>query len=1021
MIKKKSLYQGLDKIKPLIEDSSIDSPNYFRLKDVPILLTGGKNLIKVRLNNNFLELGSDIKFEILDFNGDPIHSEFTKYVAKDGESHVISIYIYNDTPSGLATMYMTGVAKYFPDGRRVSSDYSNVYNVLWKRSVLVASDKRNSTEILFDPEKFPSASIQEVVSPYLNRTFPTGTEIVTFGLGQVKYQLLQEAPTLYLEGAQFSASMVGGTLTVTTPTNPQPTPENGTVSNATYTTKIKKVLNTNNLLLSKAYTVDLNESAVKKHTYNQFDLSNYSITYKDTPTYTATQNSMSYASITLSDIEPITGDVYRVKTFRQSPGVISTWQLVDDNILESSEMLVDTTALNINKRTGLFLDASVVNQYWNIDNSDNSISPPPSMSYHIDPLNDSLKVNTTEIPDREAVRLFTTQSFDFYQKGDYVLQFDAYAEQTGSASKINIFLSGSGFDYDGTEKIKGKKIGFLNPGTSTTRYDDHQIEFEADADGKGTVIFEIEKGTWYLSEVSVKSGEETGYNPNSTTITIPIETQMLGDKLDFKFEYFDYENNQASHVTYLKDQSFVGGNTYIDGANNLLTGSMYIGREFGKGLEQSGRSSGMIRSTGYLGFTSASKGTGPAGWMMWSGSAIKDIAPGEYGGVGLDLHGGQATLGNIGASPGVLQFRTDNRQLFIKGEIRTRFDDGRTMNPPQNLPKRFILSDQTNTFRFYETGSLLTQPIVEVGSPFVTPYYLPNQEFTQSGINIVQPSEYEGHPGVQGNSVAGVVIRTERTGSGGGGIEDVNVGEVIHTPTSKTWFINSGSAGSIAFDQMKVYRADDTAIAHSTYISGSKASIAYDILSEGTNAVGINIHQTKGTGTAAAIDIVQASAGTTVYGVKVGSLSGTTRYSFYHNQIPGSGGEILNLPTYSNIITSTVRDLQIDVTGEFGYVSSDKRLKNNINPIPNSLEIVKNLNGVFFKWNETPNQEMRDIGLIAQNVQQHIPELVFENEQNGYLGVHYRKIPALLIEAIKEQQEIIEDLQTRIERLEHKL
>jgi uncharacterized protein YaiE (UPF0345 family) len=220
---------------------------------------------------------------------------------------------------------------------------------------------------------------------------------------------------------------------------------------------------------------------------------------------------------------------------------------------------------------------------------------------------------------------------------------------------------------------------------------------------------------------------------------------------------------------------------------------------------------------------------------------------------------------------------------------------------------------------------------------------------------------------------------------------------------------------------MKVYRADDTAIAHSTYISGSKASIAYDILSEGTNAVGINIHQTKGTGTAAAIDIVQASAGTTVYGVKVGSLSGTTRYSFYHNQIPGSGGEILNLPTYSNIITSTVRDLQIDVTGEFGYVSSDKRLKNNINPIPNSLEIVKNLNGVFFKWNETPNQEMRDIGLIAQNVQQHIPELVFENEQNGYLGVHYRKIPALLIEAIKEQQEIIEDLQTRIERLEHKL
>lgn len=1030
MIKKQSLYQGLDQFEALIQDTSADSPTYFRLKDVPELLTGGKNLIKIRLNNNFLKIGSDIKIEVLDFNGNPIYTEFTKCTGKDGESHVVSFYVYDDTPPGPATIYIVGVAATYPDGRSVEKEYSDSYNIKWSKTLLVAPDKRNSTEILFDPEKLPSASIQEVVSPYLNRTFPTGNENVVFNTGQVKYQLLQGKPTLLLEGAQFSSSMVDGTLTVTAPNNPQPSPQEGTVNNATYTTTVKKVLNTNNVLLASPYTVDLNNSSVKQHTYNSFDASSYTLSYKDTPTFVATQNSMSYAQITLNDIEPATGDVYRVKTFRKSPGVVSTWQLVDDNILESSEMLVDNTALNINKRTGLFEDASIVNNYWNIDNTDNSISPVPSRSFVTTPLNNSLKVNTTEIPDNETIRLVSTQSLDFYEKGDYVLQFDAYTEQTGSTSKVNIYLSGSAFNYDGTKKISGKKIGFLNPQSETTRYDDYQIQFEADSDGKGTVIFEIEKGTWYFSEISLKSGEETGFNPNSTTIVVPIETQMLNDKLNFKFEYFDYENNQASHVTYLSDQSFVGGNTYIDGANNLLTGSMYIGRAFGRGLEQSGRSSGIIRSTGYLGFTSASNGTGPAGFMMWSGSALKDTAPGEYDGVGLDLHGGQATFGNTGTSPGVLQFRTDDRQLFVKGEIRTRFDDGRTMNPPQNLPKRFILSDQTNTFRFFETGSILETPIVEVGSPFINTDMKSTNEFTQSGMVIVQPSEYEGHPDVAGNNLAGLILQTEHTGSG-----ETRAQLTITPAISKHYIQNHTEGGSLAFDYKQVNYTGSTTSNVSTLqwmeISGSNTSagrtgVHLDIKNGASQAKGIYFQDVSSRNSDVyGIHIQDIAAhndggggGQTAYGIRIQNIStGANKFSFH-----AAAGEMLNLATNSNT-TANAANMYIDSNGLFYRSTSDRRIKKGIHTIDNALDKTLQLTGRYFFETGDINNNNRIIGLIAQEVQEVVPELIPErnNHESQLKSVAYGQVSALLIEAIKEQQQIIEDLQSRIERLEGKI
>jgi hypothetical protein len=106
--------------------------------------------------------------------------------------------------------------------------------------------------------------------------------------------------------------------------------------------------------------------------------------------------------------------------------------------------------------------------------------------------------------------------------------------------------------------------------------------------------------------------------------------------------------------------------------------------------------------------------------------------------------------------------------------------------------------------------------------------------------------------------------------------------------------------------------------------------------------------------------------------------------------------------------------------------SSDARFKTNISPITNSLQKVLALRGVHFNWNTTAFPERmfsdkRTIGFIAQEVEKVVPEIVqTENTPEQYKSVHYDKVVALLVEAIKEQQKQINQLQKQVKILRKK-
>jgi hypothetical protein len=92
---------------------------------------------------------------------------------------------------------------------------------------------------------------------------------------------------------------------------------------------------------------------------------------------------------------------------------------------------------------------------------------------------------------------------------------------------------------------------------------------------------------------------------------------------------------------------------------------------------------------------------------------------------------------------------------------------------------------------------------------------------------------------------------------------------------------------------------------------------------------------------------------------------------------------------------------------------SDRRIKDNIETIDNALDKVKRLRGTYFTRKDLADKTKKHVGLIAQEVLEVIPEVVGGSEDSTY-SVGYGEIVAVLIEAIKEQQEQIEEMRNLI-------
>ncbi|MCF0049550.1 tail fiber domain-containing protein [Dyadobacter sp. LJ53] len=164
----------------------------------------------------------------------------------------------------------------------------------------------------------------------------------------------------------------------------------------------------------------------------------------------------------------------------------------------------------------------------------------------------------------------------------------------------------------------------------------------------------------------------------------------------------------------------------------------------------------------------------------------------------------------------------------------------------------------------------------------------------------------------------------------------------------------------------------------------------------------------------------------------------------YFRVAPTSGSSYpttLRLKTNGNVGVSKDPSYRLDVNGDVratSYITlSDIRLKENISEIKDGLSKITTIKGISYTYNNTISKQVTPllsgetsydekivdtdnkrphIGFSAQEIKEIFPELVHE-DKDGYLGVDYVSLIPVLVEAIKEQQAMINTLKEQVNKL----
>ena len=633
VIKKTLFDEHLEKINVLVNDVESDS-KYFKITELPNTFTGGKNAFLIQ-GSDYLVGDTLVKIQIKDSKGDIIYYEPGQGIPEyyEGTSKVVSVYIYPDTAYGPCTITILGeLNEYDSNGFKlpIPDNWKDTYNVKWTKQINVNPSLPNVTKIRFF--RRPEISIYESIQPLYTRTItrstlstgtikgvsinPTaGTSYKTYA-GETNYQL-------QLTGASFSSSMVGETINVTG--LPQ-----------LYTPIIENVINSSTVKVAIPY-YETSSAASTEQIIKEFSGKPYSLQYTSNTVYSSSFLSSSYASITLTNLETFTGDANRIKISAKSLNQNAGYKLLDDFTLESSELLI-TSSYNgdINVRTGLFRTQDIINTFWtqSIISGTTALTP----TYDNTTLVASVKLlgstteNTTNLPRNKFT---TNNSTPFLKNTEYQLDYTPLLSSSlYENNKIEIYASGSAFLDSNTYKI-GKLIDTTSAKSLFQRYDKKQINFKPDQDGTGKIVFVIYQGQWQLTDISLRASSETFFSPNEINVNVNVPTVIPNETFDFKFEFYDINNNLVYPLTVEKQYTFTGGNDTIVGTITIVNNNI---------ADLSGSVSGNIAAV-----SSSISGTMTV-YSSSASSSVGRLSGSVSGAIGVLSGSVSGTIGNVSSS-----------------------------------------------------------------------------------------------------------------------------------------------------------------------------------------------------------------------------------------------------------------------------------------------------------------------------------------------------------------------------------
>ncbi len=339
------------------------------------------------------------------------------------------------------------------------------------------------------------------------------------------------------------------------------------------------------------------------------------------------------------------------------------------------------------------------------------------------------------------------------------------------------------------------------------------------------------------------------------------------------------------------------------------------------------------------------------------------------------------------------------------------------------MPRTRLLSSPFAMLSYGMAGHIFTSP----GHIYVIPNGPPT---TGASLDMfkVDPSDPSQNllPAVQlngGTATTGASLEMFNTEVGPGPVQlpavQINGGNAIWDPNLKLMHTTTGPGDEINTSNAELTVNGDmgsSLMLHHTDAVGIEPCVR--LFSEGA-AAGISIFaepipHLKRTSDSAVINLRTntINAKIEMFGAAAGTDASIVLIS------DNNGGKV-------GINTDTPREAlevvgNICATGTIG-VCSDERYKKNIETITNALALLEKMRGVNFNWrtSEFPDRKFSDaeqVGFIAQELKEVLPELVSQGS-DGFYSVDYSRLTPVLVEAVKEQQKEITSLKSEMQEL----
>lgn len=616
--------QDLYKYDVLIEDSGPRS-DYFKISQFDGHFYGGRNAFLLA-GSNVLKTGTKILVEVLNKDGTVVYSAPVPSFI-EGDSRLIQIEVYDDTPIGVGKIVILGCAETYTDGTPIPTQWKDKYNVRWITDVVISPTQPNNTKIRFTNlpnvivnEKFYFAPSSSLFSRQVSHS-------MNVQISPKNFNVYQNGYVIKATSGSFTNKDLNGIITGSIHFEGPNGPESASIAlplskiyNSTLAESDGQLIYTDKNTLISSVPLNCDISGIfyqydcYMEPYGQIGMSaSLWVKYDELISY-YTGSANSYAQIRITNLNTISGEIYKTRISNKSSTSPGEYTLLGDTNLRVVELITADSGSKI-VELGKFSNV-VISDYWYAETMSiarTDINPTMPSCYTTCSMTASYRPivrDSTNLLDAATVILPLTNG-DFsnpaesyflgnlsncpitlFPNSEYTLSFEAVASIAsqsigwqGNDTILEAYLipaSGSTVQLYDTNP-RGQFLGSLTPNAGFQKQNFDKVEFNFTPkiiqSGQFYLRFIIYGAFWSIANVSIKAATEHFYNPDEVTILLP-NNDKYNELLTYKAQFLDVNNNSINIEAESLPTEFVGFHKYVERAGDTVYGDFTISGSF---------------------------------------------------------------------------------------------------------------------------------------------------------------------------------------------------------------------------------------------------------------------------------------------------------------------------------------------------------------------------------------------------------------------------------------------------------